>query len=1606
MRGGPEIAGGATQSARLCSGTQGRGQVSPPWANGLDKTTRGIEELSTFLSSPGHFPVNQPPHAERHVQYSMSSPSGGFAGKMGDRFEAAYVVSAVLDLIDGDLASLRWEGVGTQFTGIEFRAKRADGTMDAVQCKSGAANQNWSIAALAHEGLLAAIRIQLTEKRADRFVLVLAGTAFELSALSERARASEAVADFRESLSKKLVPALSALLTQWGLSDEGIETARQWLRRIAVCSHQTPDSLHKEVERRCGDRFAATGAVSLGAIRDILEERLGQEITGDLVISLLRSDRYKIDPRDWGRLPDRIHAVSALRDRFRNRLGRQLIRGRLIQRAETDAVLKALAAEDGPRVIFLHGSAGVGKSGVLLDTVERLVADGVCVIPLRLDDSPPTGSLWKYSREILELPDTPVRCAERLSPGRQAIVVMDQLDAVRWAGTHSLSAWDVALELLEAASRSASVRVIVSCRSFDMKDDPNIRNWKREQASWNRIQEIEVKPLDPPRVLEALGASQGGVTAKQIALLGNPLLLSLWCRLSDGGVDLSGVAGATRLLAEHWKGVKRQLLLRYSISDQMAEETMAAICTWAEDKGQLDFPVNLVANSTLLESLASESYLDALPPSRYRVAHQRYLDHQIAVSVQRQILRTGHSVVEWLRSTDQSLMRREQVRHVLSMLRDDDPVTYGSTLDQLVSGAGVREHLRDLTLRFLAELDQPTGEEQTLVVRLLRDDEWRHRVLSRVITTPIWFAVVVDEGLIDEWLQSADEPLARRAAWLCKPNVEHHAARVEATMRRLVEAGGLMIERALWCLWPASEFDTPWIARVRFAAQRQGKLKGDMSEVVHLAKTNPIAALRHARHLFRWDLAHWSRPGLITTKPEAFDRWLSRRTKDGADLQTVATSEPQATFEALAPIFYRSIRWGIRRSREQPRSERRLLAFRSPRRRANVILRETLTVAARVLAQTNPAWLSEQLKRFADFRSKSATVFVLDTVSLLPPEHSAWGLQWVTTDPRRCGVKGRWSADYFGARRAIRQLCSHAETDVSALVNALVHFHDTTDLESVRYRDRCRREGSGLIPNRYGLAQYLLLSALPPFKLTSEQRHRVQQWRSKFGAPRSYRPKRDGGFGFVSHPIPHDRVDRVSDREWLRIVSAERQIRPSPPFKMRGRGYVDYSHHALSQALGAAAKRCPARFMRLAMRMPVGVPPDYLGAVLRAAEMVEPTVDSGPDWSVAPVASVEEVLERFKARRDTYYSEALAGCIRHRAAEAWSHTTIRQVCEIAMTHPDPAPGQYRIGITEESADVVNGAINCARGRAVEAVVALLWHRQDEMRPLLVETARTVVTDPHPCVRVAAIGLALPLVEENADLALTIFDQACSHPDDRILGSYHMGHTLSYFWWRDDQRVQRTVARMASSAIDAVAKHGALIATMMARRRGRLTDVTQACIGGTVPQRRGVAKALAQLADDPDIGAEAARDIVRFFDDEDSEVAGTAARVFHDEEVLKSERGPRLAQSFVGSKHFARDPYNLLLPLSQYQGSIVPYQPVIDAIVRRATDDMTGASGDFRFGAAGFAGETTSLILRIYDRAHSQAEQHIRDWCLDQIDALVARGDSTGLEALARLDKDA
>lgn len=1561
----------------------------------------------------------------------MAAPAGGFADKIGNRYEAHYVVEAALGLIDGDRLNLRWEGVGDEFRGVEYRSRRADGKTEVVQCKSSR-DKNWTPTALANEGVLTAIRLQLTTGGADLFTLVLASRSGDLASLTERARASSGVDAFWQ-LPKPLGIAFNRLLALWGLTEspQDQETGWLWLSRVRVCEHSTLDAIERAVERRCGDLFDAPSGRTLAAIREVLEARLGEEITADLLIAVLRSDRYKISPRDWGRLPDQVEAVRGLRERFSAQLRRLLIRGRLIPRAETETVLKAINDPQGAKVILLHGAAGNGKSGVLYEAVERLAGAGICVVPLRLDNALPEGSLLRYSRETLQLPDTPVRCATRLSPDRQAVIVIDQLDAVRWAGVHSTSAWDVTLDLLESAGRAANLRVIVACRTFDVKDDPQLRMWKSEESSLGRIREVEVKPLEPGAVDAVLKEGSGApVTARQLSLLRNPLMLSLWCDLTDRGVDLTGISASSSLLSEHWKNVKNRLTKRYAITDDTAELVISNICKWAGAEGRLDFPAGLEANQAALDALASESYLDRLDHSRLRVAHQRYLDHQIALSVYREVLMAGKSVADWLRGTDQSLMRREQVRQVLALLRDGEPSRYATALEALIFGEGVREHIRDLVLKLLAEVAPPFDGEVDLVLRLLQDARWAHRVRQRTLTTPAWWRLLIDRGVLQRLLVSEQETEWKWAAWICGRCAEHDSQAVSTLLVNMSQDGCLDTARRLHCLPFGIEHDTPEMAAWRFAAQRRDAARCELYEVTHAAKEHPEAALFFSKNIIRWELAHIRHPRLMSSgPPEKFERWSAQRGNDLSGLRGLAVALPRKTWTAMAPLLLRSLRWLEQRRKIGGPGKRARLDWNHPVRRLNSAMRVMLSEAAAVLAPSESAWLWEQLQPFLKLRSRSGQCLCAGVIGVLVAPIPEAAVEWLVADVRRFGMQGNPHDiyRYWHGRNIVRHVWDVAPVRRDRLVGAIGRFHDRAELELLGHRqDYVRRGRCESLPNLVGLPQYLLLSSLPPEELDNHVKARLAQWDAKFctkparlratrptrwflSLPDGFKPGRHAGFRSIRDLIPPAHRASIPDDAWIAMADPKWSARMSIRWKARGRFSFETPTRLVEMAFREAAKTNPARFVRLVQRLPLEAPAFWFEAAIEAAALTEPAQDTAaPDWRAASAAEIEACLAGLASRGGKYLGRSLARLVQARATEGWSDATISRICDLAVSHEDPKPDEYAVRTGDGAVsdkDVFQSSFNCTRGVAVAAVERLMWHRKDKRRQLL-DVAEMAVRDPHPAVRVAATNLAGPLLNDESETAIRLLDIACSGDDVRVLGSWHLHHLLKYLWWRGDARVEAIVERMINSGLEKVEHMGAFFATVAATLKDRMKDIADRCAIGNVPQRKGVATALARLTGSSTEGHAAAARLATYFDDDDPVVAGAAASVFRDDKIMTSPLGPELATKFVTSKQFARDPDDFTYPLSNFAGDLLAFQPVLAGMVKRATGDMAGQNGDIRRSTFRFADKASECVLRIYERAQGREHAAIRSWCLDQIDTLVATGDSFGEQALRRLDADA
>ena len=246
----------------------------------------------------------------------------------------------------------------------------------------------------------------------------------------------------------------------------------------------------------------------------------------------------------------------------------------LIHREETDRLVAALKEH---AVVIVGGKPGQGKSGVLYDLVEILETDGVPYLPIRLDRNEPRHTSQQFGAD-LGLPESPVQCLKALADDR-CVLLLDQLDAIRWTSRHSLNALEVCKALVREVRSlrelGRQVSVVLACRTYDLQNDPEIKNWLlAEKRQKDSPVEIGVAPLTAETVkvvAQKTSQHQTTLSARQIQILQLPQHLAMWVRIVHA--QHFEFQNRIQLMREFWydrmrelagRGIKEAMQMRYS----------------------------------------------------------------------------------------------------------------------------------------------------------------------------------------------------------------------------------------------------------------------------------------------------------------------------------------------------------------------------------------------------------------------------------------------------------------------------------------------------------------------------------------------------------------------------------------------------------------------------------------------------------------------------------------------------------------------------------------------------------------------------------------------------------------------------------------------------------------------------------------------------------------------------------------------------------------------------------------------------------------------------------------------------------------------------------
>ena len=412
-----------------------------------------------------------------------------------------------------------------------------------------------------------------------------------------------------------------------------------------------------------------------------------------------------------------------------------------IERNESNEILAWINTSIPPKqepVLLLEGDPGYGKSVILKDVYDKLIAAGTPVAGIK-SDRYYVSSISELS-EKMNLDYSIIDLAKKLVENHSTVVfLIDQIDSLSQSVTTKRDYIDTYNKILHELQRIPGIRIVISIRTFDLTYD-------YEFTHYQRFKKVTVQPLSKAQltiVLNKLGINIDTLSVNLISLMSIPNHLDIFCKIFTPGFNTDQIATLQDLYDELWKQKVSNALggnadenreALFEISDKLhSNQTLLISCDQLSDK-----------TKNRLAYLSSSGLIDA-QGNEVQLFHQSFRDYVFA----RHFTEKKQSVLQYIKAENQSLYIRPAVKMILTSLRAKDTALYIQTITKLLFSGSIRRHIQLLVLNSLSFEANPVKAEKDLVInRILKSDKYKIPFLESAPTGG-WFETLYTGGILD-----------------------------------------------------------------------------------------------------------------------------------------------------------------------------------------------------------------------------------------------------------------------------------------------------------------------------------------------------------------------------------------------------------------------------------------------------------------------------------------------------------------------------------------------------------------------------------------------------------------------------------------------------------------------------------------------------------------------------------------------------------------------------------------------------------------------------------------------------------------------------------------
>jgi hypothetical protein len=715
-------------------------------------------------------------------------PLGGLADKIGNRYEGRIAIWRILQLLDEqhDSVRARFEKPGDDK--FEWWVQREDGSHTYTQVKrQQAIDDEWSVGTLVSRGVIRAFGERLGEDPAARCEFFSALSASHLQQMGEDAWMAASLDEFEAEFAKSEAKKASwkKLCEAW--PDATAEQAWQRLRRVTAGNIDEP-TLLETLRAHARALVNAPPDDVIGRLGDFLDDHLAVEITASDFWDFLRGEGYR--PTDWSRDQSVQARIDDETARYRSGVAADRALQTEIRRSAATVIVDLLAVPDGPAVVTVAADAGAGKTALLGQVLDSLQARAASdpgaelprvVLATRLDRL----DHFRDAHELgtaMRLPASPAAVLSRVAAGRPALLVLDQVDAFGAGSGRDPARLEAVTETLQDA-RALGIKVMIACRSFDLEIDERLAalagvTQPGQLAQGHHVEKLGALPgTDVDATLSAAGIEPGGITGSLRALLSTPLHLHMLVALQERGqLDPAGITTRLQLFDKFYAAVRAEVEALQpgapvaDVSDRLA--------VMLSERQELSIAAaRLGDRQTTVENLARAGWL-RVDRTRVAFAHEAFFDYAYA----QQHMRAGLPLLSLLRTGEQHLFRRAQVRQILALEREQDRTQYLSDVREILAADDVRPHLKELVVALITFVHDP-GLDEWEALNVLGDpmkDALAERAFWLAARADGFSQLLLGTGIVERYL--SDPSTADLGTWLCTLMAQAHPGEVASLM--------------------------------------------------------------------------------------------------------------------------------------------------------------------------------------------------------------------------------------------------------------------------------------------------------------------------------------------------------------------------------------------------------------------------------------------------------------------------------------------------------------------------------------------------------------------------------------------------------------------------------------------------------------------------------------------------------------------------------------------------------------------------------------------------------------------------------------------------------